>query len=478
MLKAFRRWAGSTISRLTKSFFTAFTIAIIVAMFAFFFLTRWRFLWSPTGTTVLSAVTWVITAAAAFGALLGWLVNLRAQRRGLPSPSSNRWIVVNVILTIVTRILQPTPTISPDDFSQLKFVITNTDQRSPDVSPDVVRIAKGVELSETDPLKLAQGKLALKNFPAAIALFDKAMEDPQKTLADAHFYKARALWAMGKYDDALDEANRSLSFRPMFSPALVIKGASLRHLRRFDEALSASSDAVNADPHNESAWSTKGGVLIELGDFEGKKGRHRYEEALSAFEIGIKVRSDFPQLWNNKSIALHRLGRDQEALAAVNEALRLAPEYNDALLNKGTYLKRLNRLGEAVELYRQLTVRNPSDAEAWNNLGDAKEHNGDLPGALIDYDTAVTLKPDFPDALFNKGGGLAELGRYDESIAPLQRACELRPSDYEAEYMLAYSLNKLGRKKEALSALAVALKVEPGYKDATSLRRGIIGHSK
>ena len=477
-MKKLRRWVGRSISRLTKSFFTAFTIAIVVAMFAFFLLTRWRFLWSPTGTTVLSAVTWVITAAAAFGALLGWLANIRAQRHGLPSPSNNRWIVVNIILTIVTRILQPTPTISPDDFSQLKFVITNTDQRSPDVSPDVARIAKGVELSETDPLKLAEGKLALKNFPAAIALFDKAMEDPQKILADAHFYKARALWAMENYTDAAKEADLSLSLRPMFSPALVVKSASLRHLRRFDDALSAANDAVNADPHNEGAWNAKGGALIALGDFEGDAGRHRYEEALAAFEVGIKVRPDFPQLWNNKSIALHRLGSDKEALEAINEALRLAPEYSDALLNKGTYLKKLNRLDEAVQLYSQLTVRNPSDAEAWNNLGDAKEHNGDLPGALIDYDTAVTLNPNYADALVNQGGGFAELGRYDEAIAPLQRACELRLSDYEAEYLLAYSFNKLGRRKEALSAIAKALKVKPDYKQAISLRQQIVGHSK
>jgi len=65
--------------------------------------------------------------------------------------------------------------------------------------------------------------------------------------------------------------------------------------------------------------------------------------------------------WNNKGVALSRLGKYNEAIEAYDEALRINPDYTSAWNNKGVVLSRLGKYPEAIEAFdRALRIRQPN----------------------------------------------------------------------------------------------------------------------
>nr|WP_319537584.1 tetratricopeptide repeat protein [uncultured Methanospirillum sp.] len=62
--------------------------------------------------------------------------------------------------------------------------------------------------------------------------------------------------------------------------------------------------------------------------------------------------------WNNKGVALSRLGKYYEAIEAYDQALQIDPEYSSAWNNKGVVLSRLGKYHEALDAFdRALRIR-------------------------------------------------------------------------------------------------------------------------
>lgn len=68
-------------------------------------------------------------------------------------------------------------------------------------------------------------------------------------------------------------------------------------------------------------WKKKGNEF-----FAAKK----FDEAVLAYENGIKVSPEIPELWYNKGLSLHNLNRLEEAAVSYRKALELRPDYEKA----------------------------------------------------------------------------------------------------------------------------------------------------
>ena len=64
-------------------------------------------------------------------------------------------------------------------------------------------------------------------------------------------------------------------------------------------------------------------ILIQKGTENLQNGN--FENALSFFEQALLLKSDDPDLWNYKGIALRSLGRYDEASDCYNKSLQLDP---------------------------------------------------------------------------------------------------------------------------------------------------------
>jgi len=105
----------------------------------------------------------------------------------------------------------------------------------------------------------------------------------------------------------------------------------------------------------------------------------RWDEAVQPFEQAIRLRSNYPEAWNYKGVALANQGRQTDALSAYRQAIKLRPNYSVALKNLGGLLHRLGRLDEAVAAYRQYLKHNPNASDVLSDLGVALFHKGATP---------------------------------------------------------------------------------------------------
>ena len=128
---------------------------------------------------------------------------------------------------------------------------------------------------------------------------------------------------------------------------------------------------------------------FSYGDYHYRRGE--YELALKAMDKAIELKPDFADAWNNRGVALDKLGRHEEALEAFDKAIELKPDYSDAWNNSGVTLDELGRYDEALKAYDKAIELKPDFAVAWYNKARSYSLIGDKENALKNLSKAIDL---------------------------------------------------------------------------------------
>lgn len=145
------------------------------------------------------------------------------------------------------------------------------------------------------------------------------MESPYGSLGDAETYLARAelLFDLDRFDDAREELGGALSADPAHVPSLTLLAILELQVGKHDDALTAASAALAAEPTHDTARLARGHALALL---------HRTGEAL---DTAAEIQERHPESWwHNVHYALivRESRNGQDALDAAWVAVRLAPE--------------------------------------------------------------------------------------------------------------------------------------------------------
>jgi tetratricopeptide (TPR) repeat protein len=108
--------------------------------------------------------------------------------------------------------------------------------------------------------------------------------------------------------------------------------------------------------------NTKEKVLLHKGIDKAR--RMQYQEALDIFEKVISANDRIPEAWNNKGVALFRLGRLDESLECYERSLAIDPCNVEAIRNKGFVLSNSGRMEEALECYN-IVLKKGGNALDW-----------------------------------------------------------------------------------------------------------------
>ncbi|MFG3071994.1 tetratricopeptide repeat protein [[Kitasatospora] papulosa] len=220
-------------------------------------------------------------------------------------------------------------------------------------------------------------------------------------------------------------------------------GATLRKVRRFDEALHAHETArtlfqQTGDTHGQAtAWNNLGGALKELRRFD--EGLHAHETARTLYQQTGDTHGQ-ATAWNNLGNALQELRRYDDALNAHETARTLHQQTGDthgqatAWNNLGNTLKELRRYDDALNAHEtartlhQQTGDTHGQATAWNNLGLTLQELRRYDDALNAHETARTLFQQTGDthseatAWNNLGTAYRGLGRFEKAVAASEQA--------------------------------------------------------
>ncbi len=101
-----------------------------------------------------------------------------------------------------------------------------------------------------------------------------------KGLAWVHYNRANAFNALGEYERAIEDYDRTLSLDPAFAYAYTNRGVAYRFLGQNERAIQDFDRALQLNPKDSGAYQSRGAAWEALGD---------YQKAVSDWEKAIML---------------------------------------------------------------------------------------------------------------------------------------------------------------------------------------------
>lgn len=152
---------------------------------------------------------------------------------------------------------------------------------------------------------------------------------------------AMQFYNAGAYERAEAAFKRCAELNPQDVTVWMLRGVSLRCLRKVDEALSCFDRAIELRPDNIDAWRRKGFTLRIL---------NRTEDAIKCYNRIVELNPKDTAALNDKANALDDLKRHKEAIKVYEMVLKINPKDRYAMENKEATERILKR--KAAENYR------------------------------------------------------------------------------------------------------------------------------
>ena len=223
-----------------------------------------------------------------------------------------------------------------------------------------------------------------------------------------------------------------------------------------------SNKIFNANLKTDTDQLNQRGILnYNLGE---------YEKAIADYDKAIELDNDYKWAYQNKSLALNKMGKNKEALEVINQALKIDPGDAWAYSQRGKIYNDMKEYEKAViELDKAIDI---DDKDKWTyaNKSYALNEMGENEKALEAVNKAIEIDQSYAWAFSYRGKIFNDMKEYNKALLDLDKAIELDDKDKVTFANKSYALNELGEKEKALEAINKALEIDSGYAWAYSQR--------
>jgi serine/threonine protein kinase/tetratricopeptide (TPR) repeat protein len=342
----------------------------------------------------------------------------------------------------------------------------------------------------------ANGELqALK---AADADFEKALRLPLDDYARYVLFVNRGVLRIRqeRVDDAVADLNAAIKLKPGEYQAYVNLAQAYRRLKQLDRALDQLDQAVAIEPALAHLYRLRARLQLErqqpdraLADFDQaialdsasspyqvddqvERGRlllreRKSPEALTAFEIALRLNKDHLPAQRLRAETLFQLGRFREVIEAFDHYLQTGKPLESVYRGRGLARAELGQYPGAIEDFTKALELEPTSAvqmyRGWAYLVCEAPKL-----ALRDFELAIELDPKNGDAYNGRGFVRVSLGRRDEALADADQALRLGPPSPRLLYNAARIKAQCGLANEAqaLELIRKALDLLPAEQRA------------
>jgi Flp pilus assembly protein TadD len=172
-----------------------------------------------------------------------------------------------------------------------------------------------------------------------------------------------------------------------------LRARALYRLRRYDEAVAAAQTGLEHKPGDFPLLDVLALAQLESGD--KKHARTTIERALELHPDQAILHAHHGLILARMERRSFRLASYKKARAAVDEALRLDP-HSEAALRVRAQIATLARDPRATDYAAELLSFDPEDDRAHVIAGSARARRGDIAGGLDHYLEAARLDPSDP----------------------------------------------------------------------------------
>ncbi len=203
-------------------------------------------------------------------------------------------------------------------------------------------------------------------------------------VAKPHYDYGSALQKEGKFDQAIEEFNTALRFKPDYAEAHMGLATALSSESKFDAAATHMETALRLQPKNADYRLMYAGLLQRIG---------RNDEAALQFEQGLKLKPDSPEAHYSYAAFLAANGRNDQSIDELRTVLHLDPHFPYAELRLADALLAKGALKEAEQHYLAALHADPTLTAAYNNLGKIYLDKGQISQAIVQFSEALRRNP-------------------------------------------------------------------------------------
>ncbi|MDX8551864.1 tetratricopeptide repeat protein [Methanospirillum sp. J.3.6.1-F.2.7.3] len=234
----------------------------------------------------------------------------------------------------------------------------------------------------------------------------------------------------------------------------LIEGKNIDALDLYDQLLLKR-------PNNSELWNNRGVALLRMGNCTS---------ALQSFIKALELENQSVPIRTNIADAYSCSGEIDKAILYTNEALVIDPD-NVILLKKvAEYQREMGDFDAAVQAYRNILSLNASDIDAINSIGELSYLNSNFTQAIQAYLQLVNLSPDDDMIWYNLGVNYEADNQFAKAVDAYNQSIKINASNYKAWSnmgMIYYSHNHYN---ESLYALDKVVQIRPDYSDAWFIR--------
>jgi tetratricopeptide (TPR) repeat protein len=227
--------------------------------------------------------------------------------------------------------------------------------------------------------------LQLRYWKNSFTLFEHALAVTTNNYTMHNNY-ANVLSDLGKFDQAIEQFNKSLKLRPNSAPVHNNLGNTLCKLGRIDEAIEHCSKAVKLEPDFSEAHYNLAIALAEKGNLD---------QAIVEYRQALRLAPHNVDALNNLGLIFAGQGKFDQAIEYFKKAIELEPNYIIAHGNLSLALVHLGKFDEAIKEFRIVLKARPDDAEMHCNLGIILERQGRTAEAIVEYRRALQINPNY-----------------------------------------------------------------------------------
>lgn len=250
-------------------------------------------------------------------------------------------------------------------------------------------------------------------------------------VSELYLLRGLTLRQLRKNDEAESDLRTCLTLSPGVGAALAVLADIYREMNQIEQAVDFVRQAVHSAPDDYYVLRAQGDVFLAQKD---------WKDAVACYDRVLEWSPEDVVVALNRAVALVEMGDALGTIDALEKCLTVGASEPWVYEMIGLVFAHRGQWEVALESLEKAVEHSPNSVNTWNVLIVVYNKLGQMEKAEAAAKRALEIDPRHVSALVNLGGWYIDQGRHDEGVAYFQRALEADPANVAAHAGLMFGM--------------------------------------